>query len=255
MFIYYYFFIDEDYFVSKDDIDMLYNVPYFKDFSDEVFSQLMKTATLQTFDEGAIVMRQGMPGRKFYVIQDGEVEVAIRSEYEDPLSTPSRYLGAVYNTVGKGNWFGERALITGENRAASLKTTRVTKCFVFNQENIPETSVLSGKLQASEERIAQLNEKYGTIDVTKSIDSKLKESRYENYFTFATSCASSILIYFLLSAVLHHKQGAVSTHRGLLLVLISKKEKLKKLKKVTTQWTQNVERFSRSFADSNLFKW
>ena len=163
--------------MSKDDIEMLRKVPYFKDFTDEVFSQLMKTSTLQTFDEGAIVMRQGMPGRKFYVIQDGEVEVAIRSEYEDPLSTPSGYLGAVINTVSSGNWFGERALITGENRAASLKTTKVTKCFVFNQEDIPETSVLSGKLQASDERIAQINEKYGTINVTKMAESKLKEYR------------------------------------------------------------------------------
>ena len=139
---------------------------------------MIKTSTLETFDAGAIVMRQGMPGQKFYVIQSGEVEVSISSQYEDPLSTPPGYLGAVINTVGPGNWFGERALITGEPRAASLRTTTLSKCFVFNQKNFPETTVLSGKLAASTERIAEINEKYGAIETPVMPDSKLKSVRY-----------------------------------------------------------------------------
>jgi len=171
---------DEDYTLSENDLKVLRKVPYLKDFTEQEFSNLIKTSTLETFDAGAIVMRQGMPGQKFYVIQSGEVEVSISSQYEDPLSTPPGYLGAVINTVGPGNWFGERALITGEPRAASLRTTTLSKCFVFNQKNFPETTVLSGKLAASTERIAEINEKYGAIETPVMPDSKLKSVSIAN---------------------------------------------------------------------------
>jgi len=154
---------DEIYSISDNELRLLREVPFFKDFSAPEFSGLMKTATLQTFEEGAILMRQGMPGNKFYVIQSGEVEIYVKSAFEDPLSTPAGYLGAVINTLGDGNFFGERALITGEERAASIKTTKFTRAFVFDQENIPDSSVLSGKKKASEERIAQVDEKYGNV--------------------------------------------------------------------------------------------
>jgi len=165
---------DEIYSLSNEDLELLRRIPFFKDYSDVEFSNLMKTSTLETFDTGAVIMRQGMPGEKFYVIKEGEVEVAIRSEYEDPLSTPPGYLGAVYNIVNSGNWFGERALITGEPRAASIRTTTVTKCFVFSKANILDTSVLSGKKPPTDERIAQMNEKYGAYNVDVQ-ETKLKE--------------------------------------------------------------------------------
>ena len=102
-------------------------------------------------------------GTKFYVIQSGQVEISVKNAYDDPLSTPAGYLGAVINTLEEGNFFGERALITGEDRAASIKTTKFTRTFVFDQENIPESSVLSGKKEATEERIAEVDEKYGNV--------------------------------------------------------------------------------------------
>eukprot|EP00814_Leptocylindrus_danicus_P015923 CAMPEP_0116040942 /NCGR_PEP_ID=MMETSP0321-20121206/24696_1 /TAXON_ID=163516 /ORGANISM="Leptocylindrus danicus var. danicus, Strain B650" /LENGTH=645 /DNA_ID=CAMNT_0003520927 /DNA_START=100 /DNA_END=2037 /DNA_ORIENTATION=- len=166
---------DEIYSISDNELRLLREVPFFKDFSAPEFSGLMKTATLQTFEEGAILMRQGMPGNKFYVIQSGEVEIYVKSAFEDPLSTPAGYLGAVINTLGDGNFFGERALITGEERAASIKTTKFTRAFVFDQENIPDSSVLSGKKKASEERIAQVDEKYGNVGTVVFPDQVFKQ--------------------------------------------------------------------------------
>ncbi|KAL7464874.1 hypothetical protein ACHAXS_005206 [Conticribra weissflogii] len=109
-----------------------YEVPYFKDFSDDEFYDLMDKAKLVTFEKGDVIMRQGMPG------------------------------SAVINVLGPHTYFGERALITGEPRAASIRATRKTRCFAFDVKDIPWSSVLSGKKQATQERIAEVNNKYGT---------------------------------------------------------------------------------------------
>ena len=39
-----------------------------------------------------------------------------------------------------------------------------TRCFAFDIDDIPSSSILSGKKQASTERISQMNDKYG-VDV------------------------------------------------------------------------------------------
>ena len=95
--------------VSKETMDYIrYDVPFFKDFSDEEFSTLMSKATYSTFEPGAIIIKQGMPGYNFYVIDSGSVEIMVKAAFEDPLTTPSGYLGAVVNRLSKHQYFGER---------------------------------------------------------------------------------------------------------------------------------------------------
>lgn len=98
----------------------------------------------------------------FYVIESGEVEITVKTAYEDPLTTPPDYLGAVINVLGPHNYFGERALITHEPRAASVRASAKTRCFAFDQADVPSSSVLSGKKQATVERMMEVNTKYGT---------------------------------------------------------------------------------------------
>jgi len=137
-------------------------VPYFKDFDDDEFYDLMDKAKLVTFEPGDIVMRQGMEGSVFYVIESGEVEITVKTAFEDPLTTPPDYLGAIINILGPHNYFGERALITKEPRAASIRALQKTRCFAFDVADIPSSSVLSGKKSATADRMAEVNSKYGT---------------------------------------------------------------------------------------------
>lgn len=137
-------------------------VPYFKDFDDAEFYDLMDKAKLVTFEQGDVIMRQGMEGSVFYVIESGEVEIFVKTAFEDPLTTPPGYLGAGINVLGPHNYFGERALITHEPRAASIKALQKTRCFAFDVGDIPSTSVLSGDKAATNERLEEVNFKYGT---------------------------------------------------------------------------------------------
>ena len=137
----------------------------------------MKKSKYATFEPGSVIMKEGMPGRTFYVIDSGEVEISVKGAFEDPLTTPKGYLGAVVNRLSKNNYFGERSLITGQPRAASIRATEKTRCFSFDVDDIPETSVLSGKRRPSTERLKEVDDKYAVdyynIDM---IESQFKEA-------------------------------------------------------------------------------
>mmetsp|Transcript_2866 Transcript_2866/g.4179 ORF Transcript_2866/g.4179 Transcript_2866/m.4179 type:complete len:530 (-) Transcript_2866:652-2241(-) len=162
--------------LSGQDVDHLRSgIPYFRDLTDGEFDLLMKKAKLLTFEEHDIIMLQGKRGKSFYVIESGEVEISVRSFFEDPLTTPSSYLGPVINRLQKKDYFGERSLITGEPRAASIRATEKTRCFTFDVSDMPTSSILSGKLllqDVTDERMEQINDKYGVefIDINKNHD-------------------------------------------------------------------------------------
>lgn len=148
------------------------DIPFFQDFDDVEFSELMGKAKLQTFEAGSVIMRQGAKGEHFYVIESGEVEAYINTNSADPLMAPSSYLGTVINRLSKDEYFGERSLITGQPRAATIRAVEKTRCFVFEVDDIPESSVLSGKKSATVERLAEVDDKYGVdmwdLDLTES---------------------------------------------------------------------------------------
>lgn len=151
-------------------------IPFFKDLTDREFNVLMAKSKYVTFEPGSVIMKQGKPGKTFYIIDSGEVEISVKAAFEDPLTTPSGYLGTAINRLGKRNYFGERSLITGQPRAASIKAVEKTRCFSFKVEDIPESSVLSGKSRATSERLTQINDKYG-VDV---YDINLISSQFES---------------------------------------------------------------------------
>jgi calmodulin len=135
-------------------------LPFFQDLTNDEFDVLLSKARLQTYLPGDIIIRQGRPGKTFFVIKSGTVEMCIRSRFEDPISTPPSYLGAVVNQLTKFDYFGERACTTGEPYAASVRVLTKTRCFAFHAEDIPESSILSKKRRASRAVVEQLTSRY-----------------------------------------------------------------------------------------------
>jgi calmodulin len=123
---------------------------------------LLDKVKVWTFEPGSVLMREGRQGRTFYIVREGEVEICQKTMAEDPLTTPSNYLGTVINRLGVNDYFGERALITGEPRAASIRATEHVTCWIFDKDDFPASSVLSGKTkQASFDDLDFVNDKYG----------------------------------------------------------------------------------------------
>jgi Ca2+-binding EF-hand superfamily protein/CRP-like cAMP-binding protein/thiol-disulfide isomerase/thioredoxin len=148
--------------LSEEQLQHIRNIPFFRELSEDDFSSLLTKAKVLSFEPGSIILREGMPGRMFYIIESGEVEICQKTVFADPLTTPPSYLGTVINRLTAGDYFGERALITGEPRAASIRASEKTRCFAFDVADIPDESVLSGKAgSATPQRLKQVNDKYG----------------------------------------------------------------------------------------------
>lgn len=161
----------------------LRSIPYFTSMLESEFESVLSKASLLTFESGAIIMKEGNIGRTFYVIVEGEVEICQKTSFEDPLTTPPTYLGTVINRFVQGEYFGERALITGEPRAASIRTSSLTKCLVFDAQDFPSTCILSGKSRVDAEiEIQSINEKYGVTlsEITTMNDNQFLEAQKAN---------------------------------------------------------------------------
>jgi calmodulin len=151
--------------ITQEHLDYLRNdLVFLKDLTDSEFTILLQRAKLQSFNAGDIIIRQGKPGRTFYVIKSGRCEMLIRSRFNDPISTPPSYLGAVVNELTKFDYFGERALSTGEPYAATVRVLEKTRCFAFDADIIPESSILSKQRRASRELVAELTQRYHLPD-------------------------------------------------------------------------------------------
>jgi CRP-like cAMP-binding protein len=130
--------------------DFLSSIPSFAEFSDPQLIALEQQATFASYPSGSIVFKQGEPGDAFYVIQTGKVEVLIQS---NPMLIRKGEYGKVVNSLSAGFCFGERALMTSEPRAATIKAVQDTTCLVFSravyEEVISGSSALLGKDSSS----------------------------------------------------------------------------------------------------------
>lgn len=90
--------------------DLIKDLDLFKDLADSDLNRLAENMIPRTFKQGDIIFKKGSEGNQFYVIQEGSVDVtgisAGGKAYEDLV-------------LGKGEYFGERALIMKEPRAAT----------------------------------------------------------------------------------------------------------------------------------------
>lgn len=156
--------IEDNGFITHEHLTYLRNLSFFDTLADEEFDTMINQAKLLTFDPGDTIIRQGMPGTTFYVIKSGLAEMGVRSKFDDPISTPPAYLGAIVNELRPMDYFGERALTTGEPYRASVRVLEKVRCFAFPADIIPESSILSKKRRATQEIVEQLNQRYELPD-------------------------------------------------------------------------------------------
>jgi CRP-like cAMP-binding protein len=92
---------------------------------EEAFARILKGARARVFEKGEVLFDEGDAGRALFVVASGFVKVTKR-------------IGGITHVVGyhtTGGFFGERALLTGDVRSATV--TAFTRVEVF--EVLPET--------------------------------------------------------------------------------------------------------------------
>lgn len=95
----------------EQQVSFLRSVDLFNSFSEHDRSQLTDYFHSQTVEAGEVVITQGQPGDKFYLVEEGELVVR--------KTSPETQAKDV-TTLRRCDYFGELALIRSEVRAASV---------------------------------------------------------------------------------------------------------------------------------------
>jgi CRP/FNR family cyclic AMP-dependent transcriptional regulator len=101
--------------VMSASVDALQNVPLFSGLDKRDLEQLARQMHERRFPEGAEVTTEGSTGAGFFVIADGNAEVTVGCEHRA--------------TLGRGDHFGEIALIDDGVRSASIVAATDLLCY------------------------------------------------------------------------------------------------------------------------------
>ncbi len=105
--------------------EFLQQCPVFAGFTPRTLTEIADKMWLEEHPAGEVVIRQGDPGDKFYLIRQGAVDVIVDD------GTMSR----VVATLKEGDFFGEAALLTGEPRNASVVAKGETLLYALGKDD------------------------------------------------------------------------------------------------------------------------
>jgi len=104
--------------------EFLRQCPIFTQLTPRTLTEVADQVVPEKHPAGAVIVRQGDPGDKFYVIKSGSVDVIIDD------GTSRRTVA----TLGKGDFFGEAALLTGEPRNATVVAREDLELYTLGKE-------------------------------------------------------------------------------------------------------------------------
>ncbi|MDX1660672.1 MAG: mechanosensitive ion channel family protein [Gemmatimonadota bacterium] len=107
----------------------LRRTPLFDALSDEEARELAARVRVERFFEGETIVRQGTAGDSMYILDAGRVEVVVSSNGR------SEKIAELEATA----MFGEMALMTGADRAATVRALEPAHCFVIDKEALRGT--------------------------------------------------------------------------------------------------------------------
>ena len=102
-------------------MDLIRAVPLFSGCSKKELKQVSMMADEIDFKPGKVLIKEGSPGREFFVLVRGMVDVSRGGELVD--------------TVGAGAFFGEMSLLTDEPRNATVTTVSDVDTLVLTAAN------------------------------------------------------------------------------------------------------------------------
>jgi putative ABC transport system ATP-binding protein len=105
--------------------EFLLQCPVFATLTPGTLTTVADKMVREQYAAGAVIIRQGDEGDKFYLIHQGTVDVM----REDGTT---RHL---VNTQGPGEFFGERALLTGEPRSATVQARGEVELYTLGKDD------------------------------------------------------------------------------------------------------------------------
>ncbi len=104
--------------------EFLLQCPVFARLTPRTLTEVADQMVAERHPAGAVIVRQGDPGDKFYVIRNGSVEVIVEDGGKRRTVA----------TLGRGNFFGEAALLTGAPRNATVVAKEELEVYTLGKE-------------------------------------------------------------------------------------------------------------------------
>jgi ATP-binding cassette subfamily B protein len=105
--------------------DRLQNIPLFARLDDLSSKQIAAQFVSERFESGQLVIEEGAPGDKFYVVVRGKLKVTVIGNEQRPV-----HVGVLQD----GDYFGEIALLEGSRRTATVRAILPTLCLTLERK-------------------------------------------------------------------------------------------------------------------------
>nr|BBH94949.1 Crp/Fnr family transcriptional regulator [Thermogemmatispora argillosa] len=112
--------------MSTDEMLYLKQVSSFAELPDDDLRELMAVAKKRTFRSGEVIFHRDDPGQVLYIIKEGKVKISISSPEGQEISLV---------IFGKGEYFGEFALLDGLPRSADAVALERVECYALQRDD------------------------------------------------------------------------------------------------------------------------
>jgi CRP-like cAMP-binding protein len=120
-------------------VALIKGIPLFRHCTRKELAEIAAIADELDLRKGAMLTREGRGGSEFLVIVDGEADVLIHGDW--------------VNTVRRGDFIGEIALLTDQPRTASVKASSPMRVLVITRQNfsrlLGQSPEIQGKIMRS----------------------------------------------------------------------------------------------------------
>ncbi|KAM9462075.1 cGMP-dependent protein kinase 1 isoform 2-T3 [Clarias gariepinus] len=107
-------------------MEFLKSVPTFQGLQEEILSKLADVLEETHYSDGEYIIRQGARGDTFFIISKGKVNVTREDSPNDTVHLRG---------LGKGDWFGEKALQGEDVRTANVIAAEAVTCLVIDRDS------------------------------------------------------------------------------------------------------------------------
>ncbi len=101
--------------------------PFLSRLPKEVAADLINACQTERYDDGQIILMQGVVGDHLYIVAEGQVEVAKRGQGNDET---------VLVTLDPGNCFGEMSILTGEITSAEVRSKGASAILALHKDKL-----------------------------------------------------------------------------------------------------------------------
>jgi CRP/FNR family transcriptional regulator, cyclic AMP receptor protein len=132
---------------------VLRTVPLFKSFRPSDLQRLARMASVRSYKEGKLIVRQDDTAVTFYCVLSGGVRIEREGSAEGPV---------LLAEFGPGGFFGEMSLVDDAPRSASVTATAPTVCALisrwdFQRELKARPDVALALLRTLSQRVRELD--------------------------------------------------------------------------------------------------